>query len=393
MRISFRVAGLFLLGLLSGCANMPADPDAVPGQALPMDVGIGIYIPEVVLNYTEIYQNQMVQRGHFTREGVDAVARHFFRTVVYRDQPTNEPIQLMLGLDPKWSSAAGKLTLDLAYHLFAPNGTLLSSGTKSETLTWAGNSPNVMLTNLAIKASQQIMVEVVNSADTMLNNRSEVTTVNKFPAAVLVNEDRLMRTGTGFYINGSGQLLAASSTVQGCLRIDVGSGDAHRLGTVNIESQLLNLAVIDTGAPVTSALAMEVAKPALGAATTAVSYHRAKDGQINRSFSFGNVVSFEGVAGAFGVFQFSAATAPQANGAPIVGADGKLIGVYSGGYTYDSLHKEGLLPANTFQGLDGLIAEEFLKRNKIAFSTQDYADQLSPVDRATAAAVPIVCHQ
>lgn len=402
MRMPHRLTAalLLLLGSLSGCGTTPVNPGQLPstlvikpGVVLPLEPGIGIYLPAGAVQFTEIFRSQIVQRGRYTREGVDAVVRHFFRTAVHRDRPTADPIRLMLDLDPKWTGEAGKMTLALAFRLYDANGQALLTGTKTETLALGATPPDVLFQNLAIKAMQQIMVQIVNTAGPQLAAATATTTVDRFPVDRLVNEESAYRLGPAFYVNGGGQLLTAASVVQDCLRIDVGTGDGRRQGRVLAQSPLLNLAVIDTGAPASGALAFAAARPELGAAVTAVSINRSKEGAPTRGLSFGNVVGYEGAATAFGVFQFSTATRPQTLGTPLLGPEGTLIGVYSGGYSYDYLQKQGLLAANTFQGLTGELAMSFLRRHRIAFSTAAYTDKLSVVDRANAATVQVSCYQ
>lgn len=389
---------LLAVGMLSSCANTPVDPKSLPsglalpkGIKLPLERGIGIYLSAGVLQHSEIFRNEIIQRGRFTREGVDAVAKVFFKTVDFRDRSTKAPIQLMLDLDPKWKFEAGNARLELSYRLFDAKGAALSSGTKTEVLAIATNAPNVLIKNMVIKATQQVMVEVTRVPAAA--NALASTTVAEFPPRLLINEEAPYLLGTGFYINGSGQLLTAASIVKDCLRIDVGADAGKRSGIVNAQSPLLNLAILNSGGPVTGALSAATARPSLGAATTSISYGRDKDGKSTRGLSFGNVTGYEGSGGAFGVFQFSAATKPQTVGAPIVDPDGRLIGVFAGGYTYEYLQKNSVMPANTYQGLNGDIVTEFLRRNRIAYSTEPYADSQTPVDRAGAATVQIACYQ
>ncbi|HEX4853635.1 serine protease [Arenimonas sp.] len=389
-----------LLLALGGCAGTPINPGQLPtnlvvkpGVTLPVRAGIGVYLPAGALQYNEVFRGQIVQRGRFMREGVDAVARHFFATVVHRDQPTADPVGLVLDLDPKWSGEPGKFGIELAYRLYDAQGKQLMAGSKRETLPLTANAPDVLIKNLAIKATQQIMVEIVNSPLASPATPRPTIALAQFPARLLLNEESPWRLAPGFYINPAGQLLTAASGVQDCLRIDVVSGETRRAGTLVAQSALLNLAVVDTGAPFATPLSLSVTRPALGAATTAVSYTRNKEGAVTRGLSFGNVVGHEGAATAFGVFQFSTATRPASLGAPILGPDGRLIGVYAGGYSYDYLQNRSLLPANTYQGLYAEIAAQFLERHRVAYSKAEYADTQAPVDRAGAATVQIACYQ
>ncbi|MGH8446519.1 MAG: S1 family peptidase [Solimonas sp.] len=394
----FRLAALLALCQLAACAGTPVNPNQLPSSlnisrdiSLPVNGSLGLYIPAAYVQYTEMLRGQLSQRGRYTRDGIDAVARHFFSTVVHYDRNSAEPVQRMLVLQPKWSAEAGKVKLELSYRLYDAGARLLASGSKDSAQPLDNSPPDVMMKNLAIRTMQGVMVEILNTVE--LKGGAQALPIAQFPPQTLINEEKPMRIGTGFYLNREGQLLATASATDGCLRLDVGEGEAKRSGRVSTRSPLLNLAVIDTGAPAAAALAVATARPELGATTTALGYARNKDNAPSRTLSFGNVAGFDGVAGATGVFQFSTATMPPTYGGPVVGPDGKLIGVFSVPYNFDYLHKQNLLPANTYESLTAEVVTTFLRRSRVAYSTEAYADTLSAVDRTTAATVLVACYQ
>lgn len=398
----FRLAAsLLMLGLLSSCANTRVDPGNVPseliskpGMVLPLKQSVGIYLSQGALADSELFRSQIVQRGRYMREGVEAVARYFFEQVVMRDQPTGQPVSLMLDLDTRWSVETGKVKLDIAFRMFDAQGTLLFEGDRSEALPLAADAPDVVIKNVAIKTTQKVMAAIANSK-AIDAPRSATTTVLAFPSQKLINEKSAFRIGTGAYIGSGGQVLTAASQIEGCLRIDIGAAGNRRSARPVAASPLLNLAVvtIDGSAEAVEPLSLVGARPLLGTATSAASIVRAKEGEPSRNLSFGNLTSHDGVAGSYGAFQFSSATRPQSFGSPLLDPDGKLVGVYSGGYPYDTLVRQGLLPANTFQATSSEVVAAFLKRSGVGYQTDDYATQLSPVERLGAAVVQVSCYQ
>lgn len=398
MLVSCRLLAIsLLLGLLSSCANVPADPTQRPsllrqGTVLPLPYDIGLYIPAVAVNRSQFLYGQFAQFGHFTEEGVNAVADTFFRRVERFARPVNQPVSLILAMDPEWSSEGSILKLELSFRLLDTQGNELLAGTKTEDVNMLAVSiPNVQIRNLAVRAAQQVMVEIANSS--VLSAERVPVSIRDVPVSALITGNSLRRVGTGFFISQS-RVLTATTLVDQCLRVDIGTGTARRSGKVIASSILHDLAVLEVEGGAPAVLAFSGGKPAIGTATTSLSYARPKkDADPVGSFSFGNITSLEGVAGAFGVFQFATATKPSTSAAPVVDHNGKLVGIYSSARIYGYLHDQKLLPANTYMGLSERVITDFLRRQKIEYSTRDYADKLTVADRTSAATVQIACYQ
>jgi serine protease Do len=80
----------------------------------------------------------------------------------------------------------------------------------------------------------------------------------KYPAALslkarslefAVKKDKPWGSGTGFYINGNGQVLTAAHVIQDCTKLDVKRDDQVLPAKVIASSSVVDLAALDTDTP------------------------------------------------------------------------------------------------------------------------------------------------
>ena len=82
-----------------------------------------------------------------------------------------------------------------------------------------------------------------------------------------------MSTGTAFYINGNGQLMTAAHVLRDCLLIEAQKGDVKIPVTQRALSDLLDLAIVDTGQPTDKALPLRIGQELmLGESVTNVGF-------------------------------------------------------------------------------------------------------------------------
>jgi S1-C subfamily serine protease len=311
--------------------------------------------------------------------------------------PSADPYGLLVALQPKWGFEAGKLKLTIKYRIFTPDGTQQHASEVSQSGGLNITSPAAGFTVLAAKAMQLAMVDVLKVA---------APTDAKFPSTgqlasldytQLINREQPVATGTGFFINKSGQLLTAAHVLQDCGLIEATHGERQMRVKRNAYSDLLDLAVVDTGEPTAKSIPLRFNQQmTLGEPVTNVGYPLQGLLAGSPNLTRGNVSARGGLKGSMGVFQFSAPIQPGSSGGPVVSDGGELLGITVSTLNAAVLIKEGLLPQNVNFALDARYAAAFLKRENIAFNeipARTGGSMQQANDAALAAVVQLSCYQ
>ena len=204
-------------------------------------------------------------------------------------------------------------------------------------------------------------------------------------------------SGSGFFINGEGQILTAAHVVDECLLIEVQHQGESFEADIGISSKLLDLAVIDTQIVNQELLAFneKSVSPQLGKQVFVTGFPLSGILSDYPSLTVGNVSSLGGLKGSKGTFQFSAPVQPGNSGGPVVDYQGNLVGVVSSTLNQAMLIKKtGALSQNVNFGIRSGIVQQFLDNNEVNYATSK--TQLS-FEQASAEAVnyskQIVCYQ
>jgi len=396
--------GAALVTTIAGAATPSPLPKGVTLQKdvkVPNEVVLAVYLPEsdrTSRSYVKAAA-QWVEPGKALDDARREVGAQLFTKVLPVDinNPSPDPYGLLLALQPKWSFEGGKLKLSLKYKIHGPDGKQQHAGEVSQAGGLNLQNPAGGFIALAMKTMQLAMVDVLVKA---------APTEAKFPSTgllanldytLLIDREQPVSTGTGFYINKSGQLLTAAHVLRDCGLIEAQSGELKVRGTRRAYSDLLDLAVVDTGQAAPKSLPLRIGEQVtLGEPVTNVGYPLQGLLAGSANLTRGNVSARGGLKGSMGVFQFSAPIQPGSSGGPVVSDGGELLGITVSTLNGAALVQEGLLPQNVNFALDAAYAAKFLRKVNVQF------DEVAPNtqgsmqianDAALGAVVKLSCYQ
>ncbi len=146
------------------------------------------------------------------------------------------------------------------------------------------------------------------------------------PAAIPRNA-RPRSSGSGFYINGTGDLVTNYHVIEGCRAVGVMTDDEVIPASTVVTDERLDIAVLRTGRnPGGTSFLRATSQPSLGQTVYAVGYPLLGD-LASVNFTEGLVSSLTGFRGDERALQTSAAVQPGNSGGPLLDEGGVVVGV------------------------------------------------------------------
>ena len=372
------------------------------GLPLPTDASVAIYLPKHIREFRNPFRSgggfqttNALQLGASFEELTLGAAQHFFKTS-FMYEPTGTPaFGLLVAIHPSLKREDQQVIATAHYQVYDRGGASLMQG--DTLIRWAPGSPARgpdYLGNLSEQAITRALTEIVAQLR---------PTASKYPsqgeAAVkiekLIDREHPAVSGTGFFLNRSGQILTAAHVVHDCASVDVHYGKDSVAATTTANSALLDLAVLETHANSEHFLRLR-------------DHAELAESVINVGFPLqtlmtdaptvtrGTLSSRAGLSGSLGQFQFSAPIQPGASGGPVVDVRGNVLGVAVGTLNASELLKSGVLPQNVNFALESRYVEKFLQQHSVPF-TEGSADVHAPgevsIDEVLPAVVSIKCYQ
>jgi serine protease Do len=369
-------------------------------QAAPVrnDTVLAVYVPPSSLDdrHYSSRHNVWVEPGRALDDSVNEIAKAHFPNLVRFDGNVAAPYGLLLDLAPKWALEGGKVKMTMQYNVFGPDGAKLHSGSREVLAPIKGMN----ITNAAYAAARQAVQYAV--ADTVVTVKPDPI---KFPAVaakidreLLVDRTKPVRTGTGFFINASGQMLTAAHVQRECTVLEARKDGKAFPVTRRAASELLDVAVLDSGqAPAISLPFRSGQVLVLGESVTSVGYPLQGLLAESPNLTRGNVSAASGIKGSYGEFQFSAPIQPGNSGGPVVSDHGELLGMAVGTLNAKYLVDKGLLPQNVNFALDSNYVARFLRREQVAFREiqppKGAGEMKTANDAALGASVQLACFE
>ena len=275
---------------------------------------------------------------------------------------------LLIAINPTWKTLAGMLTLTMDYKVYDASAVKVLEGSQVQTVQL--HSPNTLggFPNASLRTMQLVLLDVLiklKPSAAKYPATAQMTAINR---ELLIDRKKAVNTGTAFYINKSGQMVTAAHVLRDCLVLE-----AQKDGVVyplkqKASSNLLDLAVVDSGKPTDRALPLRIGETlTLGEGVTNVGYPLQGLLADSPNLTRGNVSARAGMKGSVGLFQFSAPIQPGSSGGPVVSDGGELLGITVSSLNAAALIKDGLLPQNVNFALEAKYAAMFLRDSHVDF--------------------------
>jgi S1-C subfamily serine protease len=372
----------WLLGLLGAaclaapqlaCAaeKLPAGLNVPKEYKLPSATTLAVYIPTSLrhLRYYMAPARVWLQPGSALEGGVSAVTQQFFGSSFVVEAGDERPFGLLLDLHPQPSINQGTVTMLLNYKVLTPDGTVVLEGKQSADAAVGDFRSSGGLHTAAAQAAQLIVIELLNKLQPDAVKYPPKGTFKDLAPEKYVDREKPVSTGTGFFINPAGQIVTAAHVTEDCAILEAKQDDTALLGKVVASSNLVDLAVLDTGKPAEHTLALRKGgEIQLGEPVVNVGYPLQPILASSPNLTRGNISSRGALEGSLGQFQFSAPIQPGSSGGPVVSDKGELLGVTQSTLNVSRLIQQGVVPQNVNFALNVKYVAMFLQKNQIAFA-------------------------
>jgi len=366
---------------------------------VPNDTAVAIYLPSVALNY-RFYVNALgiwAEPGRSLDDARREVGARYFTQAVPADFAGDASYGLFVDLEPKWSYEKYNLKLEMHYRVYGPDASKLLDGTESETVGINSSGMLGGFPNAAMHVTQLVLLDVLRGLHPNAAKFPPTARLSTLNRDLVVNRSTPVSTGTGFYINRSGQLLTAAHVVRDCLVLEAQKDGKVFPVKLHAISDVLDLAVVDSNQPSEHSLPLRTGEEmTLGEPVTNVGYPLQGILAASPNLTRGNVSGRGGLKGSQGLFQFSAPVQPGSSGGPVVSDGGELLGITVGTLNAAALIQQGLLPQNVNFALDARYAARFLHRSNVEFhevAPNAKGDMSTANQAALAAVVQLSCYE
>lgn len=368
------------------------------GVTIPNATSVAYYIPQNLLDdrFYVASGSFWAEPGKGLQEGSKAVFDAYFTSAMAVDLKSEKTFSLLIDMDPEWDVAAGNVTLKIKYRVLDATYQVIKEGEKSHSAAFDFGL-GAAFYNVSLKVTQMALMDILNELKPQPGKYPSVKALNAIDPAQIADSSKPISSGTGFFINATGQVVTASHVLDSCLITKVIASGKESNATMLAESKLLDLAVLNTQKPSLKFLPFRVNHNiGLGEAVTSVGYPLKGLLEDTPNLTKGNVSSYSGLKGSLGVFQFSAPIQPGVSGGPIVSDGGELLGITVSTLNAKFLIEKGVLPQNVNFGLNAKYLAMFLKKNNIAYTevkANDKASAQTGNESALSSVVQIGCYQ
>ncbi len=387
------------LSALTAAARGKEDNSIPKDIKVPSDVVVALYLPQRSRDHRS-YVRQLdlwLQPGKALEDSATDMLKRVFPAGFLAAPGDTRAMALVLSLHPTLQVDDAELTRTLNYKVLNPAGEVLLTGTVSGKADLGDLSAGGDFYKADIKAMQALAVDVLRKLRPDVARFPATRAFADVPSESIADRTAAMSTGTGFFINDTGQVLTAAHVVRGCLLIDVEHAGSKSAGRSRARSDLLDLALLDTTLPAPSAIAFRKSgEVRLGEAVVNVAFPPKGLLTGAPNLARGNVNSLTALAGADGQFQFSAPVQAGSAGGPVVADSGALVGIALGTIDVSAMIQGGMLPQNTNFALASRYAAMFLNKHDARFresAEQTPADSSAANALALASVVNVSCFQ
>ena len=402
------IAGALALGALlalpAGAASraqgpLPQGVTLHKDIVLPADLAVAGYLPanKRKQRFFVSLGGYWAQPGKALSDAVTTALTGFFTGGFLAEVTDERPYNLLVVMHPDLKPEAGKVTTTINYRVFDGSGAMLLEGSQSSEAPIGDLSSGAGIYRASLRTAQLVMVDVVLKLRPDRSKHATTAMLKTFDRNLLVDRKNAVATGTGFFINATGDLLTAAHVTHDCVAVDAKRDDTTLPARVVASSNLLDLAVLATDKPVQRFLPLRKGHEIiLGEAVTNVGFPLQKLLAASPNLTRGNVSSRGALDGSVGQFQFSAPIQPGSSGGPVVSDGGELLGITQGTLNLAPLVQSGALPQNVNFALDSHYAAMFMKKHGVQFAEVEpnlKADMRVGNEAALATVVSLSCYQ
>jgi len=390
---------------LTACTTSRMSMDTLPAKvkldkqvSIPNDTTIAIYLPATNLSNRFYLENSgiFIDPGLATKEAVDKVMKTYFTAYSLFEPSSDKTYGMLLDLNPEWDFSYGSVEMKLSYTVYGANRAELMKGEKSfKTETGSLQDGNGFY-NAVLRSLQLAVIDILNKLKPNNGKYPNMLAMKDMAIEQLVNKDKPLRTGTGFYVNSSGQLLTAAHVSKDCALLEIKDGAEKYSGTLAAHSNILDLALINTHHKPRSTLPVRKNSAVkLGEFVSMIGFPLQGVLADSPNLTRGNVSSMSGMQGSAGQLQFSAPIQPGSSGGPIVSETGELLGVTLSTLSTAKMVEKGILPQNVNFALHPKHVEKFLNKYHVPFQVFSPKTNAPPTsyEDALPAVVQIACYQ
>ena len=304
---------------------------------------------------------------------------------------------LLVAINPTWNIMSGQLSLTMDYKVYDAAAKKVLEGSQVQSVPLHSSGPLGGFPNAALRTTQLVLIDVLARLKPSAEKFAATAQMPAINRELLIDRKKAVNTGTAFYINKSGQMMTAAHVLRDCLVLEAQKDGVILPLKLNASSNLLDLAVVDSGKPTDRALPLRIGQTlTLGEGVTNVGYPLQGLLADSPNLTRGNVSARAGMKGSVGLFQFSAPIQPGSSGGPVVSDGGELLGVTVSSLNAAALIKDGLLPQNVNFALEARYAAMFLRDSHIDFiEVKPKANGTMTIanDAALGAVLQLSCYQ
>jgi S1-C subfamily serine protease len=369
------------------------------GVEVPNDTAIAIYMPAAKLKSRSFVPGtgMWAEPGKALEESRSTVVAKLFPKVLPAGGGAAGSYGLLVAVQPDWNVDAGNLKLELRYRVYDPAGQMLREGVQVQVAGINASGTLGGFRAASYKAMQLLLVDILKELKPSAAQFPANGNLAEVPAARLLDKKKAVATGTGFVINKSGQLMTAAHVLRDCLLVEATREGQHFDATQKAASDLLDLAVLDTGRDLGPGLPLRVGQTLmLGESITNVGFPLQDLLSGTPNLTRGNVSARAGLKGSVGQFQFSAPIQPGSSGGPVVSDGGELLGITVSTLNVAALASRGLVPQNVNFALDAKHAAAFMRREGVEFvevAPRANASMQVANEAALSSVVQLSCYQ
>jgi len=409
------IAALLIALLGTGCAvqsriapnklqhtqNFSAD------YQLPLDVTAVVFVSAEEFKKTTKVHNGFnvfsIKSGEELKKSTESLFSHYFANggLLSSDQQPHL-VYLLKPSSVTVNTFWGSYKVSINGEVFDYEGNKIYTGSANATEVSGMINDAKAIHNAYMKAASQFLDKSLLSLGSQRLRdlaTAQPPTVTQKSMPFIYENLSLIGSGSGFFINESGQALTSYHVVNQCISIEVHHKNKQLPARIVEVDKFLDLAVIEIEGPSRHYVKFlpEDQKAKLGQQIIVAGYPLSQLLGNSVNVTLGNISSINGINGEKNSFQLSAPIQPGNSGGPVVGRPGAVVGIINSTLNSVAMVKNtGSIPQNVNFAIKAGLATQLLEQRNIKYyklSTTENSKQSLDVltEDVTEYTVQVVC--